>query len=60
MRYVADAALALLRARSDGGQAALIGQVGEARSAPEVWVRTAFGQERPLDWPNGELLPRIC
>jgi hydrogenase expression/formation protein HypE len=55
----AEEALALVRRRRYGRQAALIGRVS-AGPAGRVLVRTAIGTARLLDPPSGELLPRIC
>jgi hydrogenase expression/formation protein HypE len=57
---LADAALALLRAHPTSAGACCIGEVGPRTPGGEVWLRTPYGQERPLVWPDGELLPRIC
>ncbi len=55
----ADNALDIVRRSRYGGQARII---GEALPGPagRVTVRTAFGTSRFLDFPSGELLPRIC
>ena len=58
----AEAALAAMRANRYGGDAAIIGTVGEARAdrGPKVFLRTSFGGTRILDMLVGEQLPRIC
>ena len=58
----AEAALAAMRANKYGVDAAIIGEVGEARPdrGPKVFLRTAFGGTRILDMLVGEQLPRIC
>lgn len=55
----ADAILAAMRARPEGEQAAVIGEVVEDH-AGRVVVRTTFGSHRILDKLVGEQLPRIC
>lgn len=55
----ASASLEAIRSHPLGREAALIGEVTE-RSAGQVRLATAFGGERVLDMPSGELLPRIC
>ena len=59
---LADAALAAMRANKYGADAAIIGQVEEAKPerGPKVFLRTAFGGTRILDMLVGEQLPRIC
>ena len=58
----ADTALAAMRANPRGTDAAIIGEVAEARPdrGPKVYVRNAFGGRRILDMLVGEQLPRIC
>ena len=58
----AEAALAAMRANVYGRDAAIIGEVTEARAdrGPKALVRTAFGGMRILDMLVGEQLPRIC
>ena len=58
----ADAALAAMQASPYGADAAIIGDVAEARAdrGPKVYVRNAFGGRRILDMLVGEQLPRIC
>ena len=58
----ADAALAAMRANPYGADAAIVGEVSEARAdrGPKVFLRTAFGGTRILDMLVGEQLPRIC
>jgi hydrogenase expression/formation protein HypE len=55
----AGAALAALRSRPDGAQAAIIGRV-ESEPTGTVLVRTAFGGKRVVLTPTGDPLPRIC
>ena len=54
----ADEALAVLRARRYGGDAARIGRVEAGR--PGCEVATTAGGRRLLRMAAGELLPRIC
>ena len=58
----AEAALAAMKASPYGADAAIIGEVAEAREdrGPKVYVRNAFGGRRILDMLVGEQLPRIC
>ncbi|HIT51870.1 MAG TPA: hydrogenase expression/formation protein HypE [Candidatus Aveggerthella excrementigallinarum] len=58
----AEAALAAMRANKYGADAAIIGEVTEAKPdrGPKVFLRTAFGSTRILDMLVGEQLPRIC
>ena len=58
----AEAALAAMRANQYGADAAIIGEVTEAKPdrGPKVFLRTAFGSTRILDMLVGEQLPRIC
>jgi hydrogenase expression/formation protein HypE len=55
----ADRALALMRSRPEGQEAAIIGEV---RAEPEgmVFIRTGFGGTRVVDMLIGDPLPRIC
>lgn len=55
----ADRALAIMRAHPLGRAAARIGEIA-ARPAGMVVLKTAFGGERVVDVPYGDLLPRIC
>lgn len=55
----AERALAIMRAHPLGKGAARIGEVA-AGPAGVVVLKTAFGGERVLDIPYGDLLPRIC
>jgi hydrogenase expression/formation protein HypE len=58
-----NAALDVLQAMPSSQQACQIGEVLTPNSslrASKVVMRTAWGTERWLDWPKGELLPRIC
>ena len=58
----AQAALDAMRANRYGANAAIIGEVAQARAdrGPKVFLRTAFGGTRILDMLVGEQLPRIC
>ena len=58
----AEAALEAMRHSPYGQDAAIIGEVTEARAdrGPKVFLRTAFGSTRILDMLVGEQLPRIC
>ena len=58
-RKDAQRALAVLRAHPVSGEASVIGETREARSAL-VTMKTAFGTTRVVDLPSGEQLPRIC
>ncbi len=55
----ADEALAVMRSRPEGQEAAIIGEV---RAEPEgmVFIRTGFGGTRVVDMLIGDPLPRIC
>ncbi len=55
----AQRALALMRSRPEGQEAAIIGEV---RAEPEgmVFIRTGFGGTRVVDMLIGDPLPRIC
>ena len=55
-----DSALSVLSAYSQCPGAAVVGTIGGSDPGGAVWLSTAFGQERPLDYPSGEHLPRIC
>ncbi len=55
----AERLLAVMRARPEGRQAAIIGEV-VADPFHFVQLQTAFGGQRLVDWINGEQLPRIC
>jgi len=55
----AERALAILRGFPVSREAAVIGRVEEGAPG-RVLLETPFGQERPLDMPSGEQLPRIC
>lgn len=58
----AEAVLAAMRANRYGQDAAIIGEVSEAKPerGSKVFLRTAFGSTRILDMLVGEQLPRIC
>ncbi len=55
----ADEVLAAMRAHDLGGDAAIIGTVGDGRPG-RISARTPLGTSRLIDLPPGELLPRIC
>lgn len=54
-----EQALSILQRLTDSQQAAYIGEVRVAQPG-RVMMQTAWGTQRILDWPKGELLPRIC
>lgn len=58
----ADAALAAMKKSPYGADAAIIGEIQEARTdrGPKVYLETGFGTKRILDMLVGEQLPRIC
>lgn len=58
----AEAALAAMRANRYGADAAIVGEVTEAKPerGSKVFLRTSFGSTRILDMLVGEQLPRIC
>lgn len=56
----AERALELLRHQPVASEATHLGHAREADPTAPVVLRTAFGLERPVDLPTGELLPRIC
>lgn len=55
----AEAALEAMKAAPYGGDASIIGEVGEGPSG-KVYVHTGFGATRIMDMLVGEQLPRIC
>ncbi len=55
----ADEVLAAMRAHDLGGEAAIVGTVGDGKPG-RVSARTPLGTSRLIDLPPGELLPRIC
>jgi len=55
----ADRALALIRSRPEGREAAIIGEV-LAEPDGMVFIRTGFGGTRVVDMLIGDPLPRIC
>jgi hydrogenase expression/formation protein HypE len=55
----AERIVSVMRQRSDGREACVIGEVG-AGPAGRVHLTTAVGGTRILDMLAGELLPRIC
>ena len=61
---VADEVLTAMRAHPLGREAAIVGEVQaaevQAGQAGMVFIRTQVGGTRPLEYPSGEQLPRIC
>ncbi len=55
----ADAVLDAMRGHDLGRNASIIGRIDEG-PAGYVVMKTAFGGERVVDLPYGDLLPRIC
>jgi hydrogenase expression/formation protein HypE len=55
----ADAILSAMRGHARGGDAVIIGTVGDRR-AGLVTMKTAFGSTRIVDLLAGDQLPRIC
>ncbi len=55
----AERAVAIMRGRSDGAEAAIIGEV-LAEPDGMVFIRTGFGGTRVVDMLIGDPLPRIC
>ncbi len=55
----ADGILAEIRKNPLGGEAAIIGKI-EEEPAGSVVMKTAIGGERVVDFPYGDILPRIC
>ena len=55
----ADTVLACMRQHPLGREAAIVGQVVEG-PVGVVEMTTRLGGRRVVDWPLGELLPRIC
>lgn len=60
----AEEVLAAMRAHPLGRQAAIVAEVQRVEAgsgqAGMVFVRTGVGGTRPLEYPSGEQLPRIC
>ena len=56
----AEPLLELWRRRPEGQQAAVIGTVLAATEPGRVLMETLTGGRRLVDYPQGELLPRIC
>ncbi|HUI94082.1 MAG TPA: hydrogenase expression/formation protein HypE [Chitinivibrionales bacterium] len=54
-----DKALAAMHSHPDGKEARVIGYVAERGKFP-VLMKTVIGATRPVEMPQGELLPRIC
>lgn len=54
-----DRILQIMRQHKYGGDAAVIGHVGE-KSKGRVIMKTLIGGFREIDLPTGELAPRIC
>ncbi|MBN1423059.1 hydrogenase expression/formation protein HypE [Candidatus Fermentibacteria bacterium] len=55
----ADAALAALRCHPQGAEACILGRM-TADHPGTVVIRTELGTHRIVEYPTGELLPRIC
>lgn len=58
-KEIAESVLAAMKALRDGHGAAIIGEVTSEHTGIVVG-RNAFGGERVIPMPAGELLPRIC
>lgn len=56
---VAQEVLAAMREHPLGRQASLVGEVQTGQPGM-VFIRTQVGGTRPLEYPSGEQLPRIC
>lgn len=57
----AQEVLEILRAHEDGREASIIGEiVKKTTQDSRVILQNAWGSKRFLDYPQGELLPRIC
>ncbi len=56
----AETALQAARQHPLGHRATIIGEVVKPTTVARATIRTPYGTERILDWPSGELLPRIC
>lgn len=60
-REFANEVLTLLRAHPDGKNASIIGKMTKKTTQiPRVILENPWGSKRFLDYPQGELLPRIC
>lgn len=59
-REEADSALEILRESTLGANAKIIGEVVESAFGNKVVMTNAWGVKRYLDYPEGEILPRIC
>lgn len=59
-RKDAERALNVLRSHPKGQEASLIGYAIKPEGKPSVILKTLYGTKRLLDFPSGELLPRIC
>lgn len=55
----AEAACRIIREHTAGHEAAIIGRM-TAEGSPVVRIRNAWGGERVLAMPSGDVLPRIC
>lgn len=55
----ADALVKVMQGTPLGKHAAIIGHT-QLDPRRLVWLRTAFGSDRVVEWFNGEQLPRIC
>lgn len=56
----ANKALELLRRTSLGKDSMIIGSVGENKLGGKVIITNTWGSKVYLDYPEGEILPRIC
>ncbi|PAF53887.1 hydrogenase expression/formation protein HypE [Helicobacter sp. 13S00482-2] len=51
----------ILNSHPEGGEASIIGRVeGKDISTPKVILKNEWGTKRYLEYPQGEILPRIC
>ena len=55
-----SAAVIKLLRRHGHPQAALVGSVEVAHQQPTVLLHSAYGTRRRMEYPSGEILPRIC
>lgn len=55
-----SAAVVHLLQRHGHPQAALVGEVEAAQPQPTVLLHSAYGTKRRMEYPSGEILPRIC
>lgn len=52
--------LEILHSHVDGKNACIIGEVKQSSLKPKVILAHPYGGKRYLDYPQGEILPRIC